>query len=53
MAVNLDRVRETENALYDRAKFCLATGIQPSEYDAMSDAELEAFVDAYNDLQKR
>jgi len=49
---NWSREEETENALYDRAVFCLRTGIQPSEYDAMTDAELQAFVDAWNTINK-
>lgn len=48
MEPNWNRVRETEDALFDRAVFCLRTGVQPSEYDAMTDQELQAFVDAWN-----
>lgn len=50
---NWARVRETEDALYDRAVFCLRTGIQPSEFDRMTDPELQAFVDAWNADQKQ
>lgn len=52
MAANWERVQETEDALYDRAIFCLRTGVQPSEYDRMTDAELQAFVTAFNDENK-
>lgn len=50
---NWTRVQETEDALYDRAVFCLRTGVQPSEYDAMTDPELQAFIQAFNDIQKK
>lgn len=52
MAANLERLEETGEALYDKALFCLKTGIAPSEYDGFTDQELQAFIDAYNDLVK-
>lgn len=52
MAVNWNRVRETEDALYDKAVFCIRTGVQPSEYDRMTDQELHAYVQAWNDNQR-
>ena len=31
-----------------KALFCLATGVQPSEYEALNGFELEAFIDLVN-----
>lgn len=42
-----------DEALEFKAKFCLVTGVQPSEYDAMTDAEVDAFVVAVNRMQER
>lgn len=36
----------------DKAKFCLRTGVAPSEYDNLYDYEVEAFVRQYNKMQK-
>jgi hypothetical protein len=33
----------------DKATFCLATGVQPSEYDQLRDDEREAFIVAVNE----
>lgn len=33
----------------DKATFCLATGVQPSEYDDLNDDEREAFIEAANE----
>lgn len=46
-------IREAEDERYDKAVFCLRTGIQPSEYDALTDEDLDAFVKAFNDLSRR
>lgn len=46
-------IQETEDARYDRAVFCLRTGLQPSEYDALTDDDLDAFVRAFNDLARK
>ena len=35
-------------AVLDKAEVCIATGIQPSEYDALTDLEREAFVEVVN-----
>lgn len=35
-----------------KAAFCLRTGVQPSEYDQMSDEELEAFIDEADRLSR-
>lgn len=35
-------------ALIEKAEFCLTTGIQPSEYDNMTDDERAAFVTVAN-----
>lgn len=32
----------------DKAAFCLATGVQPSEYDELNDDEREAFIEQAN-----
>ena len=39
---------ELEELLERKARFCLATGIQPSEYDAMTEHELEVFTAEFN-----
>lgn len=44
---------EAESALEFKADFCLKTGIAPTEYDALTDEEVEAFVQAYNRLTER
>lgn len=49
---NWNRVQETEALLEDKARFCLLTGVQPSEFDAMTDEEIQAFVDAHNAIHK-
>ncbi|WP_311210909.1 MULTISPECIES: hypothetical protein [unclassified Aeromicrobium] len=36
----------------DRARFCLATGIQPSEYDRLTQADLNAFTQLVNEQQQ-
>lgn len=33
----------------DKAEFCLATGVQPSEYDDLTDDEREAFIIVANE----
>lgn len=35
-------------ALIDKAEVCIATGMQPSEYDQLTDDEREAFVEVVN-----
>lgn len=37
-----------EEELVRKAEFCLATGIAPSEYDAMTEDELAVFIEVYN-----
>lgn len=32
----------------EKAEFCLATGVQPSEYDNLTDDEREAFIAIVN-----
>jgi hypothetical protein len=43
----------TEDWAWDKAMFCLKTGIAPSEYDRLTDDEIAAFVDAFNDLNSK
>lgn len=35
-----------------KAEFCLTTGIAPSEYDRLTDAEIDAFIRAHNRLAR-
>ena len=42
----------TDEWAWDKAMFCLKTGIQPSEYDTLTDEEIVAFVEAFNELQR-
>lgn len=35
-------------ALIDKAEVCIATGMQPSEYDRLTDDERDAFVTVIN-----
>ena len=37
----------------DKAKFCLATGVQPSEYDKLTQYEINAFVTEANKRAKK
>lgn len=37
-----------EEALREKAEFCLTTGVQPSEYDNMTDDERAAFIEEAN-----
>lgn len=37
-----------EQAAREKAEICLNLGIAPSEYDALTDIELEAFVAVHN-----
>lgn len=39
--------------LRDKAEFCLLTGVQPSEYDDLTDDERNAFVEAANKQAKK
>lgn len=39
---------DEEEAIVRKAKFCLSTGIAPSEYDAMTDLEVEIFTEEHN-----
>lgn len=39
-----------EDAAREKARFCLRTGVQPSEYDAMTETEVAAFVEEHNEL---
>lgn len=39
---------EVWDQLIDKAEFCLATGVQPSEYDQLTDDERAAFVEVAN-----
>lgn len=43
----------TEEWAWDKAMFCLKTGIAPSEYDQLTDEEIVAFVDAFNELNAK
>ena len=47
----MSEASEEARAAYcrDKATFCLATGVQPSEYDQLRDDEREAFVIAANE----
>lgn len=36
-----------------KAEFCLLTGVQPSEYDAMTDDEVDAFIEVANELARK
>lgn len=40
------------DAAEDKAEFCLATGVPPSEYDLLSDVERDAFVRLVNRRNK-
>lgn len=40
--------RDRALALKAKARFCLATGIAPSEYDQMTDDEVDAFIEEAN-----
>lgn len=35
-----------------KARFCLATGVAPSEYDRLTQWEIEAFADAVQEREK-
>ena len=37
----------------DKANFCLNTGVQPSEYDALTGVETEAFIKVHNKNVKK
>lgn len=36
-----------------KALFCLRTGVQPSEYDAMTEDEVDAFIRVLNELTEK
>lgn len=36
-----------------KAEFCIATGVQPSEYEALTGYEVAAFIDVHNQASKR
>lgn len=37
----------------EKAEFCLATGVQPSEYDELTDDERDAFIAMWNKQNER
>lgn len=37
----------------DKARFCLATGVQPSEYDELTEIEINAFIAEANRNAKK
>lgn len=37
----------------DRARACMALGLRPSEYDAMTPRELNAWMKVYEDMNKK
>jgi hypothetical protein len=41
------------DVLLDKAEFCLTTGVQPSEYDDLTDDERAAFVEVANKRAER
>lgn len=43
----------TDDWAWDKAMFCLKTGIAPSEYDGLTDEEIVAFVEAHNTLHSK
>lgn len=44
-----EAVRE---AIWEKADFCLKTGVQPSEYDQLTDLERDVFIERANALHK-
>lgn len=48
MASDFEDLPEWEDLL-DKARVCIAAGMQPSEYDQLTDAEREAFVTVVNE----
>lgn len=45
---------DAELGAYDeQAEFCLITGVQPSEYDRLNRAQLDAFMRAHRRLHSR
>lgn len=49
---HLDARTEVADAQEFKAEFCLKTGMAPSEFDALTDQELDAFVEAFNRLAR-
>lgn len=48
---NLDLIAKERAA--EKARFCLATGVQPSEYDNLTQYEINAFIDEANKRAKQ
>lgn len=42
-----------EEAALDKAEFCLLLGIAPSEYDRLTDTEVNAFIAKHNELRRK
>lgn len=42
-----------EEQAKDKARFCLATGVPPSEYDNLTQIEINAFIEEANKRAKR
>lgn len=42
----------TEERAQRKAEFCLATGVQPSEYEVLTGYEVAAFIEAHNKASK-
>lgn len=43
-----DLEAEEQEAALDKAELCIAAGMQPSEYDRLTDLERDAFVEVLN-----
>lgn len=37
----------------EKANFCLNTGIQPTEYDSLTNVEVNAFIKVHNKINKK
>lgn len=44
---------DPDELIREKAEFCLATGVQPSEYDAMTDREREVFIETWNEIVRK
>lgn len=42
--------RRAEQAALEKAEFCLRLNIAPSEYDALTDIEIQAFITIHNQI---
>lgn len=45
--------QQRDEAAREKAEFCLRLGIAPSEYDQLTQAEVNAFIEVFNEMHRK